>query len=289
VSRQWTVRAATLDDADGCGQVIFDAFGAVNARHGFATRWPNVEFAADFARVFLRLDGIYGVVCVRDRSVIGCNFLDERGAVAGMGPTAVTPSAQGSGVGRALVVDVLDRARSARGVRLLQDAFNTRSLSLYASLGFEVKEPIVLMRGLPTDPSRASLKVRPIDMVDLDSCSELCRAVHGFDRRRELSQALRMDRRLALLGVRDERIVAYSSGFGTFGHAVAASDDDMRELISTAGSAQQTQLEFLLPARNARLMRWCVAQGMTMIKQMTLMAIGPYSEPRGCWIPSVLY
>lgn len=289
MSREWIIRRATRDDAGGCGQVIFDAFGAVNAEHGFVTRWSSVEFAMGFARAFLSLEGIYGVVCEHKGVVIGCNFLDERDTVSGVGPTAVVPSAQGTGVGRALMLDVLQRGRSARGVRLLQDAFNTRSLSLYASLGFEVKEPIALLRGLPHDASEASLTLRSIDSTDLDSCSDLCRAVHGFDRRRELSDALNQDGRSPLVAERDERVVAYSSGFGTFGHAVAASDDDMRELISTAASGSPTELEFLLPIRNAGLLRWCIRQGMTVVKQMMLMAIGEYSEPHGSWMPSVLY
>lgn len=283
------VRRATLADADACGRVIFDAFGAVNARHGFVTRWPSVGFAAEFTRGFLGLEGIYGVVCERGGSVIGCNFLDERGRVTGAGPTAVAPSAQGRGVGRALMLAVLDRARSASGVRLLQDAFNSSSLTLYASLGFEVKEPVALVRGLPSDTSPGSLHVRPIQVADLDACSELCRAVHGFDRHGELSDALRTVGRSPLLGVRDGHLVAYSSGFGTFGHAVAACEEDMRGLICGAASLGQAELEFLLPARNAGLLRWCVGQGMIVIKQMTLMATGEYEEPRGCWIPSVLY
>jgi GNAT superfamily N-acetyltransferase len=289
VSERSIIGPAKLDDADECGQVIFDAFGAVNARHGFATRWPSVEFATGFVRGFLSLEGIYGVVCELEGTVIGCNFLDERGTMTGVGPTAVRPSAHGTGAGRRLMIDVLRRAGSARGVRLLQDAFNTRSLALYISLGFDVKEPILLMRGFPSDTSRVAVKVRPIDLADLDSCSALCRDVHGFDRRRELSDAVRVKPGSALLGVRDERVVAYASGFGTFHHAVAASDNDMRALISAATGVRQAELELLLPARNARLLRWCTKQGMTVVKQMTLMAIGVYSEPHGSWIPSVLY
>jgi len=29
--------------------------------------------------------------------------------------------------------------------------------------------------------------------------------------------------------------------------------------------------------------------GMRVVKPMTLMAMGQYQEPRGCWFPSVLY
>ena len=36
---------------------------------------------------------------------------------------------------------VIERGEGAPGIRLLQDAFHMRSLSLYTSLGFDVKEP----------------------------------------------------------------------------------------------------------------------------------------------------
>jgi predicted N-acetyltransferase YhbS len=288
VGDRWIVRAATPADADGCGRVIHEAFGAVNARHGFVTRWPSVEFAVEFTRDFLALDGIYGVVCERAGRVVGCNFLDERADVCGVGPTAVAPSEQGTGVGRALMMDVLSQARPARGVRLLQDAFNPSSLSLYVSLGFKVKEPIALLRGAPSDPVPEAHTVRPIQVADLDECSELCRAVHGFDRCAELSDALRLRPGSSLLVASDGSIVAYTSGFGTFGHAVAKSEAGLRALICAGRAPGGDELEFLLPQRHAGLFRWCLGQGMTVVKQMTLMAIGDYAEPRGSWLPSVL-
>lgn len=147
----WTIRPATPSDTAGCGRVIFEAFGAVNARHGFESRWLSADFASTFIREFASLDGIYSVVCEHEGSVIGCNFLDERGDVRGIGPTAVAPSAQGCGIGRALMANVLERAGNGKSVRLLQDSFNMGSMSLYASLGFEVKEPVTLMRGKPSE------------------------------------------------------------------------------------------------------------------------------------------
>ena len=61
---------------------------------------------------------------------------------------------QGGGVGRRLMEAVLERANGAAGIRLLQDAFNMRSLALYASLGFEVREPVLVMTGRPTASRR---------------------------------------------------------------------------------------------------------------------------------------
>jgi len=37
------------------------------------------------------------------------------------------------------------------------------------------------------------------------------------------------------------------------------------------------------------LFRWCLKHGMRMIKPLTLMAMGEYHEPRGCYLPSVGY
>ena len=46
---------------------------------------------------------------------------------------------------------ILDRARerSFAGVRLVQAAFHNRSLALYTSLGFFVREPLSVMQGPP--------------------------------------------------------------------------------------------------------------------------------------------
>jgi hypothetical protein len=55
---------------------------------------------------------------------------------------------------------VLDRGAEALGVRLLQDSFNTGSLSLYASLGFDVAEPVALMKGHPRSDGVEGTEVR---------------------------------------------------------------------------------------------------------------------------------
>jgi hypothetical protein len=51
---------------------------------------------------------------------------------------------QDSRIGRRLMGDVLDRAagRKFAGVRLVQAAYHSRSLALYAKLGFDVRETL---------------------------------------------------------------------------------------------------------------------------------------------------
>ena len=72
-------------------------------------------------------------------------------------------------------------------------------------------------------------------------------------------------------------------------HAVAESDEDLRALLTGAGAASGSPLSFLLPTRQAGLFRWCLREGMRVVKPMTLMATGEYREPRGSYLPSVLY
>jgi hypothetical protein len=63
----------------------------------------------------------------------------------------------------------------------------------------------------------------------------------------------------------------------------------MRALIAGAAAAASPEpVSFLLPVRQASLFRWCLAEGMRVVKPMTLMAVGEYREPRGVWSPRLL-
>jgi len=88
--------------------------------------------------------GFFCVVAERGGRVVGSNCLDERSAIAGIGPITIDPSAQNRGVGRSLMIAVMDRAADCKcpGVRLVQAAFHNRSMSLYAKLGFDIREPL---------------------------------------------------------------------------------------------------------------------------------------------------
>ena len=106
---------------------------------------------------------IYAVVAEIAGRVVGCNFLDERSAIVGVGPVGVDPVVQNRGVGRALMLDVLRRAADSRaaGVRLLQSAYHSRSLSLYASLGFTARDVLACMNGTPPTGRIPGRQVRP--------------------------------------------------------------------------------------------------------------------------------
>ncbi len=72
-------------------------------------------------------------------------------------------------------------------------------------------------------------------------------------------------------------------------HAVAENQADLMALALGAGAASHEPIGFLAPIRYAEFFRWCLGQGLQIVKPTTLMTRGEYSEPRGVWTSSVLY
>lgn len=283
------IRPAAPADAEACGRIIYQAFRAVAHAHGFLPDFPSIEVATGLARSFIDHPAIFAVVAATDGRVIGSNFLGEGDAIRGVGPITVDPGVQGAGVGRALMAAVLERATGAAGVRLLQDSFNMRSVSLYASLGFEVQEPMLVMTGRPSSRPASATTVRPMTPDDIEACDALCLRVHGVARSADLAAAL--SGFTALVCERGGRITGYVTAptFWIMNHGVAETEDDMRALILGAAAARPGPLSFLLPARLASLFRWCLSEGLRAAKPMNLMTIGQFQEPRGSYMPSVFY
>jgi hypothetical protein len=113
----------------------------------------------------------------------------------------------------------------------------------------------------------------------------LSRRVHGFDRGKDLAQAIDAD--TARVVEREGRITGYATVLAFFGHATAESNLDLRALIASAESFGGSGI--LVPSRNSELLRWCLANGLKVVEPMTLMSMGLYNEPAGAWIPSVLF
>jgi predicted N-acetyltransferase YhbS len=187
-----TIRPATPADAAICGQICFDAFTAINTRHAYPCDFPSVEAAAWVISTMFSHPSFYCIVAEKDGRIVGSNCLDERSTVFGVGPITVDPVGQNSGVGRKLMEAVMERAsaRGAVGVRLVQATFHTRSLALYASLGFEVRELLCCMQGRSLQREMPECTVRPATALDADPCCALALRVHGFDRRLELADAV---------------------------------------------------------------------------------------------------
>ncbi len=281
------LRVGSADDAPALGRIDYEAFKAIADQHNFPPDYPSVEVATMVVSWLLSNPGFYCVVAELDGKAVGSSFLDQRGIIAGIGPVSVDPAVQNRRIGRALMLDVMGRARSrgCSGMRLVQLAYHNRSLCLYMQLGFDAREQLSTMQGKPPGVKIASYDVRPATEADVEACDRLCEAVHGHNRSGELRDAVKAGaaRVVEHLG----RITGYCASIGWMGHAVGETNNELKALIAAAKSYDGPG--FLCPTRNGELMRWCLEQGLRNVHQATLMTIGLYSEPRGAWIPAVLY
>jgi predicted N-acetyltransferase YhbS len=274
-------------DAEDLGVICYEAFKRIAEQHRFPPDFPSPAVAADLMRMMLSRNDIHAVVAERDGRLIGSNFLWEGGTVAGIGPITIDPEVQNGSIGRSLMEAVLGRARwqGIASVRLVQAAYHARSLSLYTKLGFVVREPLAVLQGpalsLPVD----GFEVRPGTEADIDAASELCRRVHGHDRAPELRDAVRQG--TATVVEQEGRLTGYATGIGFFGHAVGETADDLKALIGAAGGYDGPG--FLIPMRNTEVFRWCLEKGLRVVQPMTLMTLGPYKEPDGAFLPSILF
>jgi predicted N-acetyltransferase YhbS len=281
------LRPATPSDAQATGAICHAAFKAIADHHRFPPDFPSVEGAVGLTTMLLSRPDIHAVVAELDARVVGSNFLWEGDTIAGVGPITVDPAVQDGGIGRALMRVMLERASERRfaGVRLVQGGYHCRSLSLYTKLGFDAREPLLTLQGPALNVRLPRRSVRPAGEPDLPACDRLCRDVHGHDRHSELLDAIRHE--TATVVEHDGRITGYATQPGFFGHAVGRANDDLKALIGAAPSFAGPG--FLLPTRNADVLRWCLEQGLRVVQPMTLMTMGMYSEPASAFLPSILY
>jgi N-acetylglutamate synthase-like GNAT family acetyltransferase len=281
------IRRAQAADVDTCGLICYDAFTALNKHHNFPPDFPSLDAAKHVISMMFSHPGFHCVVAEQDGRIVGSNCMDERSAIAGIGPITIDPSVQNGGLGRQLMMAVMDRAAEQRfpGVRLVQAAFHNRSMCLYAKLGFEIREPLVVMQGRPIHQVPDGYSIRSAVADDLEAYNALCRRVHGHDRSGEMSDAIAQG--VARVVERDGRITACASIVGFFGHAVAENTSDLQALLG--GVDEFVGPGLLLPTRNTGLFRWCLNHGLHVVEPMTLMTIGLYNEPTGAFLPSILY
>jgi GNAT superfamily N-acetyltransferase len=270
------------------GRICFESFREVHDR-GCGTRdFPTVDIAQQVLGMLVQRDDFYSVSAMDDGRLLGSNFLSLMDPVAGLGPITIDPSCQGQGVGRTLMLDAIDYAQrhGIEQVRLMQDSFNVASLSLYASLGFDVKVPVAFMQAAPL--AEADDSVRPISEPDLPAIEELSERVYKNSRRNEVAAAAPYGF-AALLRERQGRITGYLLP-GIFGHGVAETEEDALALIGEAARRLPAEIaRFFCPLTESSFYRKALQADCRVIKVMNYMTLGAYEEPEEVWMPSVLY
>jgi ribosomal protein S18 acetylase RimI-like enzyme len=270
------------------GRICYEAFKDIAGRHGFAPDFPSVQVARKTISMLIEREDFYGVAVIVNGELAGSNYLSLTDPVAGVGPITVDCAFQGRDLGRALMQDVIDHARrnNIARVRLLQDAFNTASLSLYASLGFEVKHPVAEMSF--NAAVKADATVRPVQESDIDALDALCQRNYKSSRRNELAAAVRAEFS-PVLRERGGRFTGYLIP-GLFGHGVAETPDDAVALATQAARLiPHERARSLCPLTDGPLFQALLKAGCRTVKMMNLMAMGPYEAPTSVWMPSILY
>ena len=266
------------------GRICYEAFRDIAESHGFPPDFDSVAIAQGVVGLLMQQETVYTTAAFDGDAPRGSNFMNMWGDAAGIGPISVDLAAQGEGIGKRLMRDALDHAtqQGIESVRLCQDSFNMRSLALYASVGFDVQEPLasLALAAGPVDDA-----FRPATPADYDAMDALCRDVYRISRKGEYATltaagfpAFVLDR---------GRITGYIIG-SLIGHGVAESDDEMLALL--AGIAATTpSAQAFVPLRQGALYRRALAAGHRNRKVMNLMTYGPYEEPRGTYCPSVMF
>lgn len=278
------IAPATVDQLPPLADICYRAFKDISSRHGFETDFDSPALAAMVLNSLISNEHCHSIAALLDGRPAGSNFLSVSDSTGAVGPVSVDPGAQGAGIGRALMEDVLRYAREngVEDVRLMQDAFNMTSLALYATLGFDTKAPCAFMDPTPA----ADDSVRQATPDDLDAVEALGCEIYRVSRRNEVAHLFGSPFQ-PFVRERNGRVAGYFAP-GIAGHGAAESEDDLIALVRHAATVTPPPLaRFFCPLLEGSLYRGFLEAGCRNRKVMNLMARGPYKEPRGPWLPSV--
>jgi ribosomal protein S18 acetylase RimI-like enzyme len=270
------------------GCICFEAFGHLHDFHRVPRDFPQRVEAEKAISLFTLRPEFFGVAAEVEGRMAGANFLSTMDKVGGIGPITVAPDFQGCGIGRGLMERVLEHAhhKRMRELRLVQEAINTTSLSLYSSLNFVVREPLGKMIIKPSAISDSSIRLAHAG--DLSKLGELGERLYGVNRSRELALWLSMDFKV-LVHEKRGQIRGYFMP-GKLGHGAANTVEDMLAMIGEAGRLVPAEsASFLCPLRNSELLHNALLSGHRLQKVLNYMTRGKYLPPEGVWTPSYGY
>jgi GNAT superfamily N-acetyltransferase len=269
------------------GRICFEAFGALQDRHGVERDFDSVETATMLVGMFASRADFAGFAAVEDRKVVGSNFLGFSDPVAGVGPITIRPEAQSTGVGRLLMIAVMDEARrrGVHQVRLQQESINTVSLSLYTKLGFDWRESCALMKLAPAAADHPL--VRPATLDDLPEIDRVSTKHYHATRKNEAAWMLKAGMPGFVIRNPGGRVSGYYLP-GFIGHGFAETADMLAALmLHAARHSPAPFLRALVPLGEAELHRALLRGGCRTVKLFNYMTTGAYERPRSAWVPSI--
>ena len=281
------INTAVHDHVDELGRILFEAFKELAHRHNFSLVYSDLASAQSLVDSTVDLDFAYPIAAFHDGAPVGYSCMWLGSEVSGIGPVGVDPLAQGQGAAKAMISHFIDycEQQGIEMIRLTQHAYNPVSLSLYASLGFDVRESFMELTALPSeDPEGA---VREFKESDYPAIKELSTRLYKVDRSAELSELFDLGCK-AIVRDRSGSITGYIvSGMG--GHGMAETDDDALALMGESVLRFPENNEFNCPLSLGDFYRKALKVGCRAVEVHTLMTYGRYERPDGIWMPSSNY
>lgn len=235
------VKASPAQVRDGA-RIIYEAFkeqyGAVQV-----ASFPNPEAVEIILFSGYVHDDCCEVITAVDRSskqVIGINILWTYDGVAAIGPVAVDMKIQAKGIGRRMMDHAIQVAKErfhCTSIRLQHLTSVARSFGLYAAIGFKVQEMVHVLEGwLLEDSSDHGLTFRVMTEEDFVAIDEAHKAALGHSRLNELRISMALMKagvpaRTCMIALdREDKLVAFTSGFISMGFSLARSPAALRAL-----------------------------------------------------------
>jgi len=286
VTEKIELRTAHAADIPACGKAMYEAFRDIAERHNFPPDFPSPEVASGLLNALLEAPDVDSFVAEQDGTIVGSIFVSRRSPVGGISVVTVDPDVQNRAIGRRLMLHGMECLAEQGHTRqqLIQAGYHSRSLCLYAKLGFIASDLLSNMTGGPIREDIPGRMVRAAKDGDADACNALCRRVHRFDRAGEVAASIAQE--TAAVVENDGKITGYTTGVGFVGHGVGESNDDLKALIASVDEFAGPGV--LIPTTNGELFRWCLEKGLRVSQQLTLMDTAPEGPPNGAYWPSIL-
>ncbi len=283
---------AQSEHIEGLAQSCIAAFNEFNEQHLLPQGTPrDVASATEMYQKLLDSEKAHVFAAVQDGQVVGSAWLRLEDDVAAFEDVNTAPAKQGNGVARAIMTQGLEAAGRLgyKKIRLTQSAHNSTALSLYASLGFEVKETFAEMKATPGQAPEAlpAYEVRPMTEADLSAVEEFSKRHYKLNRRGDVAAVL-AEGGPALLVSRGDAFAGYLTLAGS-AHGMAETEQDGLALISEAARLYPDKAIFCCPLSFPSLYRKALLGGYKTLEVHNLMAYGPYDRPEGIWMPSSAY
>lgn len=256
--------------------------------------------------VYAKLDPGEALIArdIATQAILGVCFVHPRPTHLSVGIVAIASTAQGRGVGRALLEPVVRRAREEKKpLRLVSSALNLDSFSLYTRLGFvphtlyqDLTLPVPA-EGLSAPPPEGIAQVRAAGVPDTPQMARLEFALQGISREQ--------DYRFFLTGEAGAwRTWVYEGPGGEQRGFLVTSHDD-RSLIIGPGVAMDDKAAlallwvaldslrgktplFLVPCAAEKVVRTAYAWGARNVELHVAQCLGPCAPAKGISFPTFL-